>query len=278
MNARGLPGFDLSRILELSLAGQVPREAADAAVRSSDSTWHDESKNPTGIYHWHASSLSGCPRAAVLKRAAKATDGHTLEGALTFAVGHLYHALMERGAPLYAAEEPRFAVLALEEGGYHPDIPLAARCDALLAWNGLPVLVDYKTEKPQAAQRRRAEQEQFGQAHPVRGEHRIQLTATAMVMEACKQTPEPISEARILYINKINGMPDQQPVVIAQADRDLVMFLVERLEKHWSRYAKTGELPPRLTGNDETWRCRARSEKDAKGIWCEARSWCMSHD
>lgn len=260
-NAKGLHGLDLSKIFEFGFKHRV----------DGNDEWH---KEPDHDYAQHASSLASCPRQAVLRRAHEDTDGLTLTSALTFEVGHAYHRLLEDFCLAYEREEPRFKVLAMEAGGRHPELPLKARCDLLFSWEGKPILCDLKTEAPAAAARRRSEQEKYGEQFPVRAEHRIQVAAQAIVIEALMGIPK-IKEARVLYVNKVSFDCDQVPVFITEKERTAVLNLVFKHEHNWGVFKETAILPPRLEAADEVWRCRPRTEADPKGIYCSCREACF---
>ena len=265
MNGRGREGLDLGQIFE---AGFRTREASEA------DSWHNEHANPLG-WHWHASAVAGCPREQVLKRAGLAKDGITLDSALTFELGHYWHSLMEKFAPAYAAEEDRFKVVLLEQGGYHKDIPLAARCDLLFSWQDELILADLKTEKPFAKARRQQEADLKGYPYPYKWEHMIQLHATAMVLESLNPEME-ILEGRLLYLDKSSFQVDQVPCPITPAGRSSVAALVAGLEQAWARYELDGTLPEKLSASGDVWKCAARSDTNPKGKWCAARSYCQA--
>lgn len=137
------------------------------------------------------------------------------------------------------------------------------------------ILADLKTEAPQAAARRRAEQTLYGYPHPYRYEHLLQVTAQAMVIEELMGIPL-IHQGRILYMNKVNFQVDQVPVELSGHARGQVLRMVKAHEQRFAHFQRTGELPPRLAAADEVWRCQPRSETDERGKWCSCRSYCMS--
>jgi hypothetical protein len=259
---RPLPGLDLRAIFSEGFRGR----------EDANDKWHVE--DPEN-WSYHASSLVGCPRAAVLSRAGMATDGITLEAALTFEVGHCYHRLLENFCYAYEKVEPRFKVLAVEAGGKHPFLPLKARCDLLFSWEDEPILCDLKTEAPLSRGRRVDDQSKYGYPFPYRFEHQIQVAAQALVIEQLMRMPRTITQGRILYINKVTMACDQVPVAIDEAARLTVARALEKNFDNWEAYKATGALPPQLGAADEVWRCKARTPVDPMGLYCQARSSCF---
>jgi hypothetical protein len=257
-----LAGLDLHRIFEEGFKDRVT--AADQ--------WHIEDPDD---YFYHASGLSSCDRQQVLKRMGKATDGLTLETIMTFEVGHHYHGLLEEFARKYEAVEPRFKVLALEAGGAHPSLPLKARCDLLFSWKGKPVLCDLKTESPFSKDYREADQKKYGYPFPYKPEHLLQVTAQAMVIEALMRLRKPISEGRILYLNKSTMAVDQVPLDLGPDPRATVLRRLALMDRQWGGWTEFRELPPRLKARTDLWRCRPREVDDERGLYCAARSACM---
>src|ERR1700747_99643 len=61
-------------------------------------TWHTEpAPCPDGVerFHWHASSISGCTRQQMLKRAKMPFDPKPLDSEITLAFGTMVHGYLE---------------------------------------------------------------------------------------------------------------------------------------------------------------------------------------
>lgn len=263
-----LEGLDVRRFLDVYFEDRKPREGDE---------WHIE--HPDN-WHWHASSLMSCPRQQILKRAGMANDGFTQASLLTFELGHIWHNMYEHACRLYAKRDDRLEILATEIGGYHPDMPLAARMDLAFKWSGTPVLLDYKTEHPFRAEKRRKEAAAYGYETPYDFKHVVQLTATAMVAENLPELKGiTFDEGRLLYINKASFETEQVAVPITDHMRRLVEIRVRELEDAWEEFRSESTLPDVLVNKDDLWNCKPRgsenTEEGAKGLWCQARTSCM---
>lgn len=251
-----LSGLDLWKIIETGVQQRL------AMV----DPWHDDDL-------WHASGLSDCTRAQILKKSGLGTDGITTESALNFELGHYWHKQFEQDARAYEAVEPRFKVIAAEVGGEHPELRLKARCDLLFSWEGMEVICDYKTEHPFARDHRVKDAQKLGQSSAYKWEHRVQVAATALVLEHLGVAKH-VEHARLVYLNKANLSVDQVPVPITEGDRQFVIRRIKELEDWKHAFATTQALPMMVTAPDD-WRCKPRAKNDERGLYCTARSACM---
>ena len=243
--------------------------------------WHDQPE-PSEQWWWHASSLCQCPREAILKRARLANDGQRVESKNTFAIGHTYHALARFGMHMLG----QYVDVRTEIGGRHTTLPLAARADLIYRHGRETYIVDWKTESEFAGKHRREEARNGSSARP---EHQIQVTAGAMVLESLDLVggEDTIEQGWVVYIGKESGEIDQQPVAITEPLRAEVVDRIGRLDAAWQDFTLFEELPPLLPDEEKVdkrsgrhftkpaWQCRARSDTDPRGLYCQARSTCF---
>jgi hypothetical protein len=240
--------------------------------------WHDKPQ-PGEPWYWHASALCKCVREQILKRANLDTDGIRVESKNVFAIGHTYHALARYGMHILGQYED----VRTEVGGVHPRLPLAGRADLAYRFESEPVIVDWKTESEYAGKHRREEKVDGSSA---RHEHRVQMTADAMILEALDPTIPPYEHGWAVYIGKESGDIDQQHFEITGELRNEVERRVNDLDEAWGDYALLEVLPPVLPdeekrGRDKKaymaapWQCRARSDTDGRGMYCQARTACF---
>lgn len=244
--------------------------------------WH--TRQPEGRYLWHASALGSCPRRQVLKRAGLDSDGTRVESMNTLAIGTLYHALAEMGMRVLSKQDDApYQNVRTEIGGYHPTLNLAARADLVYEHKDITAVVDWKTEAPYGATMRRKDAAKRDDTCSAKLEHIVQLTATAMVLEALGIVPERIDYGWIVYVEKSSGEIDQQMVALTDEARETVEMGVQALDYAWQQWAANDEstplghartLPPRLGAGH--WMCAPRSDKDERGKWCSSRTACFS--
>lgn len=260
------------------------------------SQWHiepstDEYHGDELIYHWHASALGGCTRAAVLKRAGMAPDPNTVDSEMGFEFGHAIHSAAEGFLKsdmkhLEAVSDGDWSVYSVEVGGAHPTLALKAQPDAVLL-NGKELVVhDHKTEGGTALRIRKANAKEAGNSdESVSLSHKIQVTAGAMCTEARDKLPN-IKRGMVLYMSKQEGRNKwdfhTETFAITSALRNAVLAKLTELEVAWNAYELGGILPPRLPAEEQyyggvgpNWRCRARSADDPRGVYCASRSVCM---
>lgn len=270
-------------------------DAGLEADEKADGDWH----KPDGA--WHASSLGGCTRQAILARAGFGVDGTPRSGLMTFSMGHAIHDRVERWAKAYEAVEPRFKLVEVEVGGtrdwsvFNNDgvtrrTRLKAKPDMICSWEGRLSVFEIKSErsacpfckKGGAAYWREKEAAELGYASPVKYEHWLQMTASAMVREPVLG---PILEGRTLYVGKNDWLIQAVPVDVGDAImRSNVVSRLQELERAWAGYVESGTLPKRISPADKSnaWRCDLRTpserkgEFDPRGRYCPARSACMS--
>lgn len=262
-----------------------------------DSEWH-RNPGPDGVWRWHASSLSACPRQQILKRAAAERDEFVvetdpLESRLVFELGHQAHTLLQDGIKL----SPQYRLIGVEMGGHHPDMPLAALADIVYQHEDEVLICEVKTESHFAATHRREEvwlAEDMETMTAARPEHCLQMAAQALVLEATDllldEPPLEIERGWVVYQDKETGEHDQQPVVIGDELRRHVIDRVELLEEFWRRYVADGWLPALLPDELKVdkrhkppreyfataWQCRPRSDTDPRGLYCRVREECMT--
>lgn len=238
--------------------------------------WHDHSSGDR--WYWHASQLAACPRQLILKRAGFATDPRPLDGQLTMLVGTMFHERIQRAWPILE-QTGKHRVVLIEEGMRHPELPLAAKPDALLEIEGIGlVLLDFKSEHEEAAKRRSAEARENGSTTKARPEHQIQVAATAMVLEA--NGYKPIEQAAVIYASKNSFWLDGPTGTHVELKDGLLYREVRRrlrvLEEAWAEFERTQALPPRLP--DGSWQCAPQKNspvEPAWGRWCSARHTCF---
>ena len=257
--------------------GVTMRDILDAGLKVEGySNWHDEAHKPDG-YKWHASSLTFCTRREILKRAGYVMDMDDPDQAMLLEQAKMIHEWMERAITAYCADPANEAEILVTEIGYtHPTLNLRAKPDALLGIRGIPVLVDYKTEKEGGMSRRQDAAKASGAKTSARYEHQIQLAATAMCLET-NGYPS-ISEGRVWYLSRQEWFTDEQPVDLGDS---LLRKEVERkihdLDAAWTAYETNAYLPHRIdleAKPGEKWKCSTRTKEPLKGKFCPARQVC----
>lgn len=266
-------------------------EQGFALKRAEDAAQHVEpSMDDDGVvrFHWYASNLCGCVRAAVLKRAGWGSDPTTLNSSITFEFGHTMHRLCEAFLQSEAAVTlgPNVEVIAVEQGGAHPTLPLKARPDAIFKVNGQYAVFDLKTESSFSNRMRKGEAKSLNQSHAVRPEHQIQITAGAMVAEARGIVPERVTVGIATYVAKAEGRNEwiwnTEWFNIDSGHRASVLRAIESLDEAWAVYERDGLLPGRLPVETKgsnyvlPWRCKPVDGTSPMGKYCEARSTCFS--
>jgi hypothetical protein len=258
--------------------GVTMRDILNAGLKVEGfSQWHDESHKPDG-FHWHASSLTFCSRREILKRAGYVMDMDDPDQAMLLEQAKMIHEWMERAITSYCADPMNEATVLCTEVGYtHPTLNLRAKPDALLEIRGVPVLVDYKTEKEGGMSRRQDAAKAAGLRTSARYEHQIQLAATAMCLETNGYPA--ISEGRVWYLSRQEWFTDEQPVDLADPLlRKEVERLIHNLDDAWEAYQAQAILPHRINLEErpyDKWRCAVRPKEPPKGKFCPARSVCM---
>jgi hypothetical protein len=239
--------------------------------QAANSAWHMEPKEDG--YKWHASQLCQCPRKNILKRAGYGRDPAYREGMMAATQGTILHSWLEGAASAYVADPAHGAKILVAEVGYrHPTMALAAKPDLLLEKDGRPVLVDYKTEKEGSMKRRKETARALGVDTSARPEHRVQLAATAMVLE--ENGFGPITEGRIWYLSRQEWFCDEQPVDLGDPHlRAEVTTLVANLDALWAQYEAQRQLPHRMEAGH--WQCTPRKEAPKLGRWCEMHGVCF---
>jgi len=272
-----ITGFNLIALIDAGLAQESAEEG----------TWHQ----PDG--YWHASSLTMCPRRNVLWQAGYATDGVPRSGAMNFQLGHAIHERIERWAATYAAVEPRFELVCVETGGRLDDIRLAAKPDFIFRWEGELVLAEIKSERSACpiCKRGGAKQYRVNEAHdeglptPIKKEHWVQGTASAMCLEPGLG---PIRQGRAFYWGKNDYLLESVP--FSTDDPSIRQWIWDRclyLTDLHLKFKNQGMLPERIApGTRDDWQCRPRGARDAddpaagqmdpRGLYCPARSVCMA--
>ena len=279
--------IDWRAVFERGFAERNEREASQWHVEPSTDEYHGDEL----IYHWHASALGGCVRAAILKRAGLAPDPNTVDSEMNFEFGHSIHAAAEEFLKsdtniLSGVTEGEWSVYSVEAGGAHPTLPLKAKPDAVL-WNGMALVVhDHKTEGGTSLRIRKANTKASGASDGVSLGHKIQVTAGAMCTEARDGLAQ-IKKGMVLYMSKREGINKwdffTETFTITSALREAVLAKLTELEVAWNAYELSGILPPRLPAEEQfyggvgpNWRCRARSADDPRGVYCASRSICMA--
>lgn len=242
------------------------------------SEWHSEpSYGIDGLkrWHWHASSLSECTRANILKRAGMGTDPVPLNSNLTTYTGSMVHALFERALP---SNDLNIGVVCVEQGGAHRTLPLKAKPDGIIRWNDVLYCIDYKTGAGFGAKMRPIDYEDG-----CKPEHKLQITAGTMVAESRGLVAESINYGMLIYVERVDNSRndyriDVRTFEITQDMRDTVERKVFELEEAWRLYEETGQLPDRLdiTTHPGKWKCLPMSKTNECGKWCQARSACYS--
>jgi hypothetical protein len=257
--------------------GVTMRDILDAGLKvEAYSNWHDEAHKPDG-YKWHASSLTFCTRREILKRAGYVMDMDDPDQAMLLEQAKMIHEWMERAITAYCADPSNEAEILVTEIGYtHTTLNLRAKPDALLSIRGVPVLVDYKTEKEGGMSRRQDAAKAAGSRTSARYEHQIQLAATAMCLETNGYPA--ISEGRVWYLSRQEWFTDEQPVDLGDS---LLRLEVERkihaLDEAWAAYEGGAVLPHRIdleAKPQEKWKCATRTKDPLKGKFCPARQVC----
>lgn len=262
-----------------SSVGVTMRDILDAGLKVGGySQWHDEAHKADG-YKWHASSLTFCTRREILKRAGYVMDMDDPDQAMLLEQAKMIHEWMERAITAFCADPANEASILCTEIGYtHTSLNLRAKPDALLSIRGVPVLVDYKTEKEGGMSRRKEAAKAAGQRTSARYEHQIQLAATAMCLET--NGYEPISEGRVWYLSRQEWFTDEQPVDLGDS---LLRREVERkirdLDTAWEDHQRDATLPHRINLEmkpGEKWKCSTRTKEPEKGKFCPARQVCFA--
>jgi hypothetical protein len=274
-------GFSAIDIMEAGLKG--------APVDS----WH-ERPVPPAPWLWHASSLAGCPRAAVLMRAGlDAPAERPLDGQLTMHLGTVFHREMEHFLQRLCIVKPHVSIVTQEVGFKHSTLNLCAKPDALLKVYDRLVLMDFKTEHEKAAQNRERDSAERGARSHVRPEHALQVAATAMVLE--DNGFGPIHQGFVLYVSKnsfwIGDLTSNTVDLEDQILRKEVERRVRNLDSAWEEYensvlehkADPREviLPRRFPKN--YWNCIARGanakhpngDGTGHGKYCSSRKNCF---
>lgn len=256
--------------------GVTMRDILDAGLKvGAYSGWHDEGSKDE--YKWHASGLTFCSRREILKRAGYVMTTDDPDQAMLLEQAKMIHEWMERAITAYCADPVNEAQILCTEIGYtHPTLNLRAKPDALLEIKGVPVLVDYKTEKEGGMSRRRDAAKQSGAKTSARWEHQLQLAATAMVLETNGYPA--ITEGRVWYLSRQEWFTDEQPVDLGDS---LLRMEVERkihdLDAAWEAYQANATLPHRINLEQkpqEKWKCATRTKEPTKGKFCPAYSVC----
>ena len=279
--SRTLPDF--RKIFERGFALREARTDAD---------WHSEPSidefSLTPRWHWHASSLGDCVRAAVLKRASLAPDPTTVDSNMAFEFGHTMHSALEeflKAGALFDGSGD-WTVDSVEAGGAHPTLPLKAKPDAILKCGAEFVPFDFKTEGGTALRIRTSNQKSEGAADSVSPAHKLQVTAGAMCSEARNEIKK-VKRGIVCYCSRREGKNlwdfDSQEFVIDDALRAQVTAKLSELDQAWNAYQLAGTLPPRLPAEPQfyggvgpNWRCRAVGPGIDAGKFCAARSVCMA--
>jgi hypothetical protein len=257
--------------------GVTMRDILDAGLKIEGySQWHDEGSKED--YKWHASGLTFCSRREILKRAGYVMDMDDPDQAMLLEQAKMIHEWMERAINAYCADPSNEAEILCTEIGYtHSTLNLRAKPDALIKVKGLPVLIDYKSEREGGMARRKEAAKAALAKTSARPEHQIQLAATAMVLEANGYPP--ITEGRVWYISRSDWFTDEQPVDLGSADlRREVVRLIERLDTAWAAYQGGATLPHRIdlvNKPAEKWKCASRTKDPQKGKFCPAYRSCM---
>lgn len=270
----------------------------ELAEADDNGEWHsepsvDEYSSGEPRWHWHASSIGGCVRAQILKRAGMAPDAATVDSEMAFAFGHTIHSAME-GFLLHSDKileeitEGEWRVHSVETGGAHPTLPLKAKPDAVLVHrHGALAVMDTKTEGGSALRIRKEKlKTDDGKDGGVSLAHKLQVTAGAMCTEARGRLPE-IKTGIMCYVSRKEGKNSwdfyREQFAITPALRKDVLARLDDLDTAWFNYESFGALPPRLEAEKQfyggvgpNWRCRARSNDDPRGKFCASRSVCMA--
>jgi len=253
--------------------GFSAKDLMEAGLKSQPvDPWHERDPDR---WLWHASELSSCPRQLIYKRANRANDPRPLSGALTMLLGTVFHREVEKWVETLCILKPNMELVLKETGFVHPDIPLAAKPDAVFDIEGVGyVVMDFKTEHEDAAKRRATDARDAGRASHIRPEHALQIAAQAVCLEG--NGIGPIAQGFALYVSKNSfwlGEPAQNSVDLGSDSdyRQEVIRRVNDLEESWDRYVRDLELPDRY--DNKHWNCRPQTDSKF-GLYCPARLAC----
>lgn len=273
-----------------------------------DNLWHTEpAPCLDGVvrHHWHASSLAGCPRAQILKRAAMPSDGRPLNSEITFNFGHSLHSLLEEFTSATFNEIPlpnivfpgRLKHVGSETGGcLHPtmDLPLKARADWVFVCDDAVVIQDLKSEGTHIYRIDKAKAD--GAKDSAKKEHKLQIACNAIIQEGLGLVPDKVKYGAVTYCSKLSTKDregraysknewkwDTQWFEITEQMREEVLSRIENLNSAWDTFQNAGVLPVRLLDEVMPWGtlsvnflCRPRSADDDRGKYCEFRRSCYS--
>lgn len=276
---RGTPGYKYEKFKPADNWHTEPAPCSDGVVR----------------HHWHASSLAGCPRAQMLKRAGMPSDGRPLNSEITFNFGHSVHSLLEEfsSATFDNVQLPslvfsgRIQHVGSETGGcLHPqaDLALKARADWVFVCDDSVVIQDLKTEGTNKWRVEQAKSE--GKKDSAKDEHKLQIACNAIIQEGLGLAPMPVEYGAVTYCSKKPSKNewiwDTQWFEITSELREKVYAKIDSLNAAWEQFEANGSLPQRLPdqmffGKLSThFLCRPRSADDDRGKYCDVRRACFS--
>jgi len=190
---------------------------------------------------WWASELGLCKRKQFLRRLG-IEPSENKEYRLMFLAedGKAMHNWREQAAE-------KMGVLLEKEGTLQDEkLRYKGRFDLIVKLNGRPVLIDIKTQRPEAFFRRAREKP----GRRVKDFQKMQLAS--YVLFARKRYPD-LKEARIYYVDRGGGVREEYSFKFKKGRFKAVLKELEELNKYW----ELQEFPPAQKG----WLCRFCSFK-----------------
>jgi len=200
-----------------------------------------EERKKKDLDWWWGSELGLCKRKHFLRRLG-IEPSEKREYRLMFLAedGRAMHDWRERAAE-------KMGVLLEKEGKLQDEkLRYKGRFDLIVRLNNKPVLIDIKTQRPEAFFRRAKSKS----GHRVKDFQKAQLAS--YVLFARKRYPK-LKEARIYYIDRGGGVREEYSFIFKKGRFKAVLEELEQLNKYW----KLKKFPPAQKG----WLCKFCSFK-----------------